>query len=209
MTPWFPQSDVLSCHGYFLRVSLSFPSLPSPSRSLFLCASLWWRGGPLDSSYLCPSPPTTYSKKSVSAGCASGGCTLLCHLVLKEPLLDIPGGPMVRDPPTCGIQEDPTHREQPSSYNASTEPAHLESVLGSKSHHHEEKRAHRNQRKPEHSAEDPVQPKINKYILKSHCFHYCGPISIPEALFPPPPTPSIPLRFTLPPSAPRAPGRST
>ena len=145
----------------------------------------------------------------MSAGCASGGCTLLCHLVLKEPLLDIPGGPMVRDPPTCGIQEDPTHREQPSSYNTSTEPAHLELVLGSKSHHHEEKRAHRNQRKPEHSAEDPVQPKINKYILKSHCFHYCGPISIPEALFPPPPTPSIPLRFTLPPSAPRAPGRST
>lgn len=56
------------------------------------------------------------------------GDTLFCvtHLVLKEPLLDIPGGPMVRDPPTCGIREDPTHREQPSSYNATTEPAHLE-----------------------------------------------------------------------------------
>ena len=59
------------------------------------------------------------------------------HLVLKELLLDIPGGPMARDPPTGGIQEDPMYREQPSLYNV-----HLES--GSKSRHHKEKPVLRN-----------------------------------------------------------------
>ena len=59
------------------------------------------------------------------------------HLVLKELLLEIPGGPMVRDLPTYGIQEDPTYREQLSLYNV-----HLES--GSKSRNHKEKPVHRN-----------------------------------------------------------------
>lgn len=137
MTPWFPQSGVLRCHGYFLRVRLSFPLLCSPHPPLFLCVSLWRRGGHL-------LQPHTLRKVCVLGVLLGDALLCVTHLVLKEPLLDIPGGPVVRDPPTCGIREAPTHREQPSSHNTTSEPAHLESVLGSKSHHHKEERAHSN-----------------------------------------------------------------
>ena len=104
-----------------------FPPPPLPSSAAFpLCL---FGGG---EAILTLLQPHTLRKVCVLGVLLGDALLCVTHLVLKEPLLDIPGGPVVRDPPTCGIREAPTHREQPSSHNTTSEPAHLESALGSK-----------------------------------------------------------------------------
>lgn len=121
-----------------VSVCLSLPSAPLVRRFSSVC---FFGGG---EAILTLLQPHTLRKVCVLGVLLGDALLCVTHLVLKEPLLDIPGGPVVRDPPTCGIREAPTHREQPSSHNTTSEPAHLESVLGSKSHHHKEERAHHN-----------------------------------------------------------------
>ena len=123
---------------FSLSICLSLPSAPLVRRFFSVCL---FGGG---EAILTLFQPHTLRKVCVLGVLLGDALLCVTHLVLKEPLLDIPGGPVVRDPPTCGIREAPTHREQPSSHNTTTKPAHLESVLGSKSHHHKEERAHHN-----------------------------------------------------------------
>ena len=94
----------------------------------------------------------------------------------KSLQLDFPGGPAVQKlPANAGdMSSVPGLGSRIPHAGGGTKPMYrnywactLELRLCNERSHHSEKPVHSNERKPMHNNEDPVQPKINKLIIKN------------------------------------------